>query len=544
MTSGTLLTIIVTMLATQVSHVVATGCTLCEGTDTLIFPENIVFGEKDCQELSMDALWYLVDDPACSQIRELARTTCGCVTDAPTGSPTNAPTNSPISSSVISTPDVVTNPCYICPGDDDIPANFLSKTADNDKTCQELALDALLHEATSTQCLNYYQAIGTFHCGCSSTGTSVTETDAPTQSPTIFQQDQGPDCQALMAGNYRFFSSFMVKTVVLNYNMDVILKNNFVLDDVVDEFEDVASRIVSAGAAGCFDRRILQDQKSLRKVQALTTNEVHYVKFKGMTARDDETSCTVSSGGSTCIPSEGRIEVTYSPMPDSRIRGRMLEGIEWAEKMVKEILNEKQGSIIAAVPGVHDANIQMQNDAINDVQPTRTKGINQNVIIGCSCGGLFAAGLAFFLCKKKRNGGLKRRFSKEVERVNIVSNRYGQSDDPYAYDVEYVPDGGMIFEGDCSVSNAPTVEYKKVTSLESTIITKTHSEEDSDERDISSDDSSDDDYPLEEFDNASVETPFDETPHSINASISISSSRFVSEYGEQIAERSYSTVDM
>ncbi len=80
---------------------------------------------------------------------------------------------------------------------------------------------------------------------------------------------------------------------------------------------------------------------------------------------------------------------------------------------------------------------------------------------------------------KRKNGHLskeaarrlrkERKYQKKIERVEIMKNHHEQSDDSF---VEYVDNDDIILDGDVSISNAPTVEYKKVISLENTIETK------------------------------------------------------------------------
>ena len=80
--------------------------------------------------------------------------------------------------------------------------------------------------------------------------------------------------------------------------------------------------------------------------------------------------------------------------------------------------------------------------------------------------------------QRKRDQRRARKLEKKIERVEIMSKNYGQSDDSF---VEYVDDGFLYNDGDDSVTDAPSVAFKKIYSLENTIVTNTSNSNDGSE---------------------------------------------------------------
>jgi len=339
-----------------------------------------------CRQFSQQAVFYTEGTDECKFFRDQALIDCGCgatLTDSPTYAPTKYPSRSPTEHPTSAPTQFPTNVPTVTPTQ--FPTS--NPTQSNSDASTQLNTDGITEITT-----------------------------------TIIQRQ--PDCQALMAGNYPDLSSLLsssspmvkskVKTAVLDYNIDLTLIETIMFGDVANDFEDAASRIVSASAAGCNDmtRFLLLNQdeemkvkKNLRKILS-TDNKVHYVKFEGLTIRDGE-SCVPSSGGSTCIAAEGTIKVVYSSMPSEgpRIRSRVLEDNAWAEEMVEQIMYEKQASIIAQVPGIHSVDTTITDEQAGTTsEGTTTNGTALGVGIGCSVGALALGGFLI-----KRNGNLNKR---------------------------------------------------------------------------------------------------------------------------------------
>ncbi len=247
--------------------------------------------------------------------------------------------------------------------------------------------------------------------------------------------------------------------------------------------------------------------------------------------------------------------------------------LEWAKDTILPIFTSHSTSIVSVVDGIEGfrqvALVTEDYDTLSPLKTSNNKPAIVGTAVGCSAFALLA-GVASWLFIQRRNrnsnsrkttkkktlqkggrsGGIfnsRRNLSKNIERVDIIANHFGQSDESF---VEYVDSNDI--RGDDSVSNAPTVEYKKVYSIESTILTKSQSYDSSNENDEVS-------FPLHSFDDSSMESslkmdefsemsPYDEmAAHQIQKSFPIKSNhvksvRFLNEMGEEahIPERSVS----
>eukprot|EP00551_Chaetoceros_affinis_P010827 CAMPEP_0203678532 /NCGR_PEP_ID=MMETSP0090-20130426/32335_1 /ASSEMBLY_ACC=CAM_ASM_001088 /TAXON_ID=426623 /ORGANISM="Chaetoceros affinis, Strain CCMP159" /LENGTH=614 /DNA_ID=CAMNT_0050545819 /DNA_START=17 /DNA_END=1861 /DNA_ORIENTATION=+ len=500
----TLLTLLLCLLiATIPTPTTAASCTLCKGSSTVPDPDAMIDGIS-CQMLSMALVFIPEDDVICENERERSKVTCGCkdATDIPSVSPSSAP------SMVLSVPPTMTS-------------------------------------------------------------------------------EKEVNCQALMAGSYPSFSSSAsnVEVVVLKYHANVYFQQEqqpqqYDQQGVLDDFEDAASRVVSAGAAGCYDRRNTKQRRTryLRQHNNIQDHEhddkllssasfsfslirdnrelnaddndqkIHFVQFNGLRVQSQESCSTITKNTDGCRVVQGRIGVVYSPISsgdNGRGRGKALQkaSVQWARDAILPIFNERKASIISAVDGIRDfdqvvseANGDDDHDYDRDNNDDHTpSGMTTSesndrttigIAVGCSAFALLVSVCSWFLIqRRKRNksamnfnsnnksnkkekkntkgGNLRsrgllnssKRLSKKVERVDIISNYHIQSDDSF---VEYVDSNAICC--DDSVSNAPTVAYKKVNSLESTILTKSHS------FDSSSNDNDEGSFPLNTFDDSSMES--------------------------------------
>lgn len=74
----------------------ASFCTLCEGTTSIPYPDDIAVGSQTCLDLAMTAVFHDENDKLCTRFREVAKVPCSCLTTKkPTGVPTRVPTVKP-----------------------------------------------------------------------------------------------------------------------------------------------------------------------------------------------------------------------------------------------------------------------------------------------------------------------------------------------------------------------------------------------------------------------------------------------------------------
>ena len=76
----------------------------------------------------------------------------------------------------------------------------------------------------------------------------------PSTSPTSIL-DKEPDCDALLSGNFPSIPSDRVDYITFDYKAELFLNQGFSFnnDRIINGLQDVASNVVSAGAAGCYD---------------------------------------------------------------------------------------------------------------------------------------------------------------------------------------------------------------------------------------------------------------------------------------------------
>ena len=151
--------------------------------------------------------------------------------------------------------------CTLCPGTNTIL--YPDVIAVGDTTCQVLALDAAFLDGNDTTCA-LFQQIASARCSCGKSLSAMTPTPSeapivataePSTSPTsIF--DRVSDCGALLNGNFPSIPSDRVDYITFDYKAEILLEEGYSLNDddhIINELQDVASNVVSAGTAGCYD---------------------------------------------------------------------------------------------------------------------------------------------------------------------------------------------------------------------------------------------------------------------------------------------------
>ena len=210
-------TFIVTTLTLLMSTYVEAQCTLCEGTSVIPNIKAMIRGQT-CIDASMDAIFYDEKSAICAALRNQARFACGCE-------------------------------------EEPVEEEKEEDKSDTEKEQEE--------EEPPT-----------------SGAKEETIIEATTESPTSIVERK-PNCQNLIRGIYPFPKSY-ADSLEIRYHAELILRNDIIQleNDVVQKFEDAASRLVSAGAAGCYNRRRLGRSQTefLRKMEA-DDHMIHFVKF-------------------------------------------------------------------------------------------------------------------------------------------------------------------------------------------------------------------------------------------------------------------------
>lgn len=221
-------TLIITTLSLLMSSSVEAQCTLCEGTFAI--PNmNAMIGGQTCIDASMDAIFYNEESAICVALRNQARFICGC---------------------------------------EEKPVEEEKEEGKSDTEKEQEEKEPPTSGAKEE---------------------TITETT--TESPTSIV-DRKPNCQNLIGGIYPFPESY-AESVEIRYNAELMLRNDITQleSDIVEKFEDAASRLVSAGAAGCYNRRRLghSQTKFLRKMEA-DDHMIHFVKFFDLEERNQGSS--------------------------------------------------------------------------------------------------------------------------------------------------------------------------------------------------------------------------------------------------------------
>ncbi len=235
----------------------AQPCTLCEGSDTIPNPFESI-GKRTCLDASLEALFYDESSEFCKAMRNLAKYVCGCE-EKPKEEQVDKEDKT----------------------DEEQVDNKDEKEEDKEVDKDEEQVDNKDEKEKEPPTSGVEQEI--------------------TNSPTSLI-DKKPNCQDLISGIYPFDESY-ANSLEIQYRAELMIDNQYniysqenedvVLDkDIIKKFEDAASRLVSAGAAGCFDRRRRQlgrtyQIRSLLRTMEADDNKIHYVKFFDLVERSE-----------------------------------------------------------------------------------------------------------------------------------------------------------------------------------------------------------------------------------------------------------------
>ncbi len=203
---------------------------------------------------------------------------------------------------VVIMPASVQGQCTLCEGTYIIP---ITTALIGSKTCLDASMESIFHDEDSETC-EILRREAKYICGCEEKVEEipdVTDVENETEDEKEEEKEEQPvisgahsepssvadtipNCRDLINGIYPFPESDG-ESLEIHYHAELMVNNQYsqvLNDDTIGKFEDSASRLVSAGAAGCFDRRQLlshghNTRRSLRKLEESHDHKVHYVRF-------------------------------------------------------------------------------------------------------------------------------------------------------------------------------------------------------------------------------------------------------------------------
>ena len=168
------------------------------------------------------------------------------------------------------------------------------------KSCLDASMESIFHAESSETC-KVMRKEAKFVCGCeeneeSEEGGDIAEddeqvpptsgTDEQTTSSPTSLVDKKPNCQDLIGGIYPFPESY-AESLEIKYHAELMVDKEYAQEtlhkEAIEKFEDSASRVVSAGAAGCYNRRRL-GRTHTRSLRMMGTPMIvcYSLKMKGL----------------------------------------------------------------------------------------------------------------------------------------------------------------------------------------------------------------------------------------------------------------------